>query len=121
FMRMMWEWRHLHFLKCSGRMNDPEGPASTGQGELAFKCPACPHPEINLPPDWEKAPLQMFWLYTLFIGIDANFQLKRKDVSSDCADPRLRRGWSYFVKEGKYQDYLKTCKEPVQVRFLLHL
>ncbi|KAF9492173.1 hypothetical protein BDN71DRAFT_1433390 [Pleurotus eryngii] len=114
FIRMMREWWHLHFLKCSGRMNDPEGPAGTGQGELALKCPVCPHPKINLPHDWEKAPPQTSRLYTLFVGIDANFRLKRKDVSSDCANPGLRRGWSYFVEEGKYQDYLKTCKEPVQ-------
>ncbi|KAF7426460.1 hypothetical protein PC9H_008829 [Pleurotus ostreatus] len=92
FMRMMREWRHLHFLKRGGRMSDPEGPAGTAQGELALKCPACPHPEINLPPDWEKAPPQ----------------------TSDRADPGLGRGWSYFVEEGSYQDYLKTCKEPVQ-------
>ena len=29
------------------------------------------------------------WLYGIFVAIDANFQMKRKAVSSDVADPGL--------------------------------
>jgi hypothetical protein len=29
----------------------------TKPGELAVPCIACPDPTVNLPPDWDKAPL----------------------------------------------------------------
>jgi hypothetical protein len=46
-------WQHLLMLKQSGRGHAPEGGAGTSQGELAIECPACPHPDRNLPDDWE--------------------------------------------------------------------
>jgi hypothetical protein len=42
-------------LKRAGRGHDPRGVSGTSQGELMVECPACPHPERNLPNDWEKA------------------------------------------------------------------
>jgi hypothetical protein len=57
------------------------------------------------------------WLYTLFLGIDANFHLKRKNVSNDAADPDLNEGCAYFVEEKEYKKYLseyKAEKEPVR-------
>jgi hypothetical protein len=60
----------------------------------------------NLPDGWEKAPENQRWLYSLFIGIDANFKLKRKNISSAKADPSLSWGWSYFVEETKYKSFL---------------
>ncbi|KAG1861286.1 hypothetical protein F4604DRAFT_1684097 [Suillus subluteus] len=40
-----------------------------------------------------KMPLQKFrWLYGLFLVIDANFRLARKNVSSDSVDPGLSKG-----------------------------
>ena len=42
-------------LKRAGRGHDPEGVCGTSQGELMVECPACPHPNRNLPDDWEKA------------------------------------------------------------------
>jgi hypothetical protein len=41
-------------LKRSGRGHDPEGAGATSLGELAIECPACPHPDRNLPPDWNS-------------------------------------------------------------------
>lgn len=49
-------WRHLQSLKRAGRAHDPDGAASTKEGELAIECPACPHPGKNLPEGWEDAP-----------------------------------------------------------------
>ena len=64
------------------------------------ECPAlgtssCPH--IN----------HIRYLHALNIGLDANFRLKRKDVSSDQADPGLSHGWSYFVEETGFKAYLE--------------
>lgn len=56
------------------------------------------------------------WLYSLFLGLDANFRLKRKDVSSDKRDGSLSLGWSYFVPNEPYKDHLAKYKgesEPV--------
>jgi hypothetical protein len=54
------------------------------------------------------------WLHALFIGIDANFRLKRKNVSSDSADPDLGRGFAYFVEESRYKDYLVNHQGEVE-------
>lgn len=49
----MRQWRHLKMLMRGGRGNDGErNVKQTKQGELAVDCPACPHPDINLPADW---------------------------------------------------------------------
>lgn len=56
------------------------------------------------------------WLYVLFLGIDANFCLKRKNVSNDAADPDLNQGCAYLVEEKEYKKYLSEYKaetEPV--------
>lgn len=48
------------------------------------------------------------FLDTLFIAIDANFRLKRKNVSSHESNPGLSKGFSYFVEETTYRDHLKN-------------
>ncbi|KAH6892681.1 hypothetical protein BKA70DRAFT_1233619 [Coprinopsis sp. MPI-PUGE-AT-0042] len=52
-------------------------------------------------------PLSQF-LYQLFLAVDANFRLKRKDVSSDEHDPGLNHGYAYVVSETEFKDFLKT-------------
>ena len=56
FMRIVRQWRSLKQLKRGGRGHEDTGIDGTKPGELALLCPACPHPGINLPPDWELAP-----------------------------------------------------------------
>jgi hypothetical protein len=46
------------------------------------------------------------WLYTLFLGIDANFRLKRLNVSSQERDPGLNHGFAYVVDETQFKRYL---------------
>ncbi|KAF7970355.1 hypothetical protein HWV62_24332 [Athelia sp. TMB] len=53
-----------------------------------------------------KPRIRSGWLYALFLAIDANFRLKRKEVSSDAADPSLNRGRAYFVEEHRYKEHL---------------
>lgn len=52
----MRQWRHLMMLKRSGRGHDPAGISVTAEGECAVECAACPHPDRNLPDDWQNAP-----------------------------------------------------------------
>ncbi|EIN11489.1 hypothetical protein PUNSTDRAFT_63190 [Punctularia strigosozonata HHB-11173 SS5] len=109
------QWRHLKMLKRAGRGNDPTGVHGTPDGGLVVECPACPHPERNLPDDWRTDPRQ--WLYTQFIGLDACFKLKLKDRGLSALP--LGDGLAYYVKESEYQQHLSTCSDEVQeVRLL---
>ncbi|KAL1937896.1 hypothetical protein VTO73DRAFT_12789 [Trametes versicolor] len=99
-------WRHLRQLKRGGRGHDPAGASATAPGSLAVVCPACPHPEKNLPPNWDLTPPEKLWLYTLYLMMDANFRCRCKDRSLD--DVSLAPGWSYYVDQKKFQDYLQN-------------
>ncbi|KAJ7760147.1 hypothetical protein DFH07DRAFT_867895 [Mycena maculata] len=98
FLLMTKEWRHYRMGKRGGRGHDPGGFANTKPGECALLCPACPHPGKNLPPEWEMAPDDKQFLYALFLAMDANFRLKRKDVSTEEKDPGLGKGWAFFLR-----------------------
>ncbi|KAF8229946.1 hypothetical protein L208DRAFT_1284187 [Tricholoma matsutake] len=52
-----------------------------------------------------KPNLSCSWLYTPFLGINANFCLKHKKVSNNTADPNLNQGCAYFVEEREYKEY----------------
>ncbi|KAF8163893.1 hypothetical protein K438DRAFT_1985004 [Mycena galopus ATCC 62051] len=98
-------------LKRAGHGHDPGGANATGSGALAIRCPACPHPGINLPDDWESAPKEYKFIYTLFLALDACFRLKRGLVSSELKDPGLGTGWAYFVENEPYREYLLTVTD----------
>lgn len=54
-------WRHLMMLKRAGRGHHPGRVDSTGPGELAVECPACPHPNKNLPTNWQNSGSDLMW------------------------------------------------------------
>jgi Kyakuja-Dileera-Zisupton transposase len=43
----------------------------------------------------------------LFLGIDANFRLKRLNVSTQECDPGLNHGFAYVLEEIKFKQYLR--------------
>ncbi len=47
-------------------------------------------------------------MYHLFLAVDANFQLRRLNVSSDRSDPGLNLGYAYFVEEGAFRGHLDS-------------
>ncbi|KAJ3530921.1 hypothetical protein NMY22_g8368 [Coprinellus aureogranulatus] len=106
FLRMVHEWRHMRLLKRSGKGHDVGGAESTGKGECALLCPSCPHPGINMPVGWENEAESMRHIHALNVGLDANYRLKRKDVSDDTADPGLSKGFAYFVDDEPFREYL---------------
>ncbi|KAJ7653994.1 hypothetical protein DFH06DRAFT_1330093 [Mycena polygramma] len=118
FLRMTRQWQHLHLLKRAGRAHscDEHRMEDTKPGECALLCPACPQPEKNLPPDWEKVPFERGFLYALFLAIDANFRLKRKDVSSEEKDPGFGNGWAFFGEVKAYMAYLDKYWDDKQER-----
>ncbi|EMD36395.1 hypothetical protein CERSUDRAFT_18702, partial [Gelatoporia subvermispora B] len=114
FLRIMREWRYLKSLKRSGRGHEPGGHKYTAPGDLAVLCPACPQPGKNLPEGWEDAPPTKRWLYRLFVGIDGNFRLKRRKVSSSKVDPCLTNGQAYFVDEDRYKAHIKAFDKKIK-------
>ncbi|KAJ7434249.1 hypothetical protein B0H11DRAFT_2258549 [Mycena galericulata] len=116
FLRMTREWRHLQMLTRSGRGHDPAGVANTKDGECALLCPACPQPGKNLPEGWETFPEEKQFLFALFLAMDANFRLKRKDVSSEEKDPGLGKGWSFYCDVQKYMEHVRANWNQVQER-----
>ncbi|KAG6905142.1 hypothetical protein DXG01_004559 [Tephrocybe rancida] len=108
------QWRYLKMMKRAARGHDPNGAvAGTKEGDCAVLCPACPHYEINLPEGWEKV-VSKRWLYALYVGIDANFRLKRKHVSSDEKDPDLGQGFAYFVEDKAYKAHCEKNKDTIE-------
>ncbi|KAJ7156814.1 hypothetical protein C8R43DRAFT_1125395 [Mycena crocata] len=116
FLRMTRIWEHLQMLKRAGRCHNPSGAAGTRAGECALLCPACPQPGKNLPPEWKDVPEDKRFLYALFLAIDANFRLKRKDVSSEEADPGLGPGWAFFSEVKAYMAHLAEHWDEPQER-----
>ncbi|KAN0105342.1 hypothetical protein V8E52_011131 [Russula decolorans] len=114
FLTVVRLWRHLKLLKRSGRGHDPAGANGTQPGQCAVECPACPHPNRNIPPDWINAPDSRRWLYSLNLTIDANFRLKNKARGIENDSP-LGDGWGHWVPNKPYQEYIQKHgyeKEP---------
>ncbi|KAJ7821478.1 hypothetical protein B0H14DRAFT_3089114 [Mycena olivaceomarginata] len=78
FLRMTRQWMHLQLVKRAGRGHDPceDRINATQAGECALLCPV--------------------FLYALYIALDANFRLRRRDVSSEEKDPGFMKGWAFF-------------------------
>ncbi|KAF9504605.1 hypothetical protein BS47DRAFT_1368669 [Hydnum rufescens UP504] len=104
FLHIIREWQNLKLLKHGGHAHDPSGTDGMKPGELAITCPACPDPDINLPPNWEKSPQELQYLYTYFQANDTNFRLKNH--SNTVIDVDLGTGWSYFVENEPYKQFL---------------
>ncbi|KAJ7081795.1 hypothetical protein B0H15DRAFT_786116, partial [Mycena belliarum] len=108
FLRMTREWRHLLMLKRAGRGHVDGGARNIPAGACALLCPACPQPGKNLPIDgeWRNANKSKRFLYALFLAIDANFRMKRKQVSSEEADPGLNHGAAFFSEVKAYMTHV---------------
>ena len=132
FITMVREWHHLKVLKCAGQAFDPAGIAAIAPGFLEVLCHVCPLSNINLLKGWNNVPpawayvfssghlffylLFHSWLYTLIIAIDANFQLKSRLWYSINKELTLSLGWSYFVDNGPYFDFIKDYVDEDEVR-----
>ncbi|KAJ7750618.1 hypothetical protein B0H16DRAFT_1318629 [Mycena metata] len=107
FLRITRQWRHVRMLKRAARGHDPKGIANTQPGECALLCPACPQPGKNMAPDWESTPEDRSFIHALFVAMDANLRLKRKDVSTEEKDPGLGNGWAFFCEVKAYMEHVK--------------
>ncbi|KAJ7093330.1 hypothetical protein B0H15DRAFT_776920 [Mycena belliarum] len=106
FINMTRAWRNLQIFKRAGCGHMTDGINQCKPGACALECPACPHPGKNLPPDWKDVPEERKFLYALFLALDANFRMQRKDVSSEAADPDLGNGIAFFGEVNAYMAHL---------------
>ncbi|EAU89527.1 hypothetical protein CC1G_02416 [Coprinopsis cinerea okayama7 len=106
FLRIAHLWQHIRMMKRAGRGHSLSGIEGTAPGECALLCPACPYPQINLPEGWDSVEDHKRFVYRLFLAMDANFRLKRKDVSSDERDPGLNKGYAYMVDDKSFRSHL---------------
>ncbi|KAJ6498612.1 hypothetical protein DFH09DRAFT_1336611 [Mycena vulgaris] len=109
FLCMTREWQHLMMLKRSARGHMKGGTRGIEAGACALLCPACPQPGKNLPlgGEWKSVGREKRFLYSLFLAIDANFRMKRKQVSSEAADPGLNHGAAFFSEVKKYMSHVR--------------
>jgi hypothetical protein len=93
-------WRNIITLKHAGRNQDPTGMDDTlgPLGRLAVKCPMCPHSGF---------------LYILYLAVDANFKLKRKDHK--IKDIKLMLGHGQFVEEMAYKEHIQNYVDEPEV------
>jgi hypothetical protein len=54
------------------------------------------------------------FLFALFLAMDANFRLKRKDVSSEEKDPGLGMGWAFYCEVKAYMKHVEENWGQVQ-------
>jgi hypothetical protein len=81
---------------------------SPGLSLASVRCSA-QHPGKNLPEDgsWRNAPREKCFLFVLFLALDTNFWMKRKDVSTKADDPSLGDGIAFFSQVDAYMKHLK--------------
>lgn len=61
------------------------------------------------------------WLYTLIVAMDANFWLKSRLCGSVNREPTLGLGWSYFIDNGPYSDFIKDYVDQDEVHILSNI
>ncbi|TFY52380.1 hypothetical protein EVG20_g10575 [Dentipellis fragilis] len=114
FSRAVRCYRHLRMAKRGGHTHDAGGIENTALGSLVVECPACPHPGRNLPEDWENQPRHLRFLYCLFLAVDANFKLMRKNCLYQ--DLALASGWAYSVPRKLYLDHLASHEDEEEMK-----
>ncbi|KAJ7292455.1 hypothetical protein C8J57DRAFT_1042053 [Mycena rebaudengoi] len=106
FLRITRQWRNIQQILRHGCAHSKGGIPGIKAGACGLLCPACPQPGKNCPPGWDKLPPERQFLYALFLAIDANFRMKRKNVSSKEDDPGLGDGWAFYCKVEEYMEHL---------------
>ncbi len=104
-----------------------------GPGAFAIKCPACPWPGINMPPNWESdedkyvhalmsrdgiADWVPRWPHAASVIMDGNFGAQHMRMKNPEDDVRFADGHGYMVTDEPYKNHLTTaCKPKSQVSY----
>ncbi|KAJ6550380.1 hypothetical protein DFH09DRAFT_925918, partial [Mycena vulgaris] len=116
-------WRFLALQRRTGQAHgfDKFVPHRR-PGSLTLRCPACPEVGFNISAETMKAALETErHKFTLFVSLDGNFKLQRKNKRDDPNDFALNDGNSYFVDDEDYKVYLKVVKPGEDLGTCSHL
>ncbi|KAG2117531.1 hypothetical protein BD769DRAFT_1672572 [Suillus cothurnatus] len=106
-MRVSRLWRDLMSRKCFGFGHDTK--EKPGKGDLAWFCPACPQPSINLPDKWQDK--YESWLISQRYVVDGNFTAQHMTMRMPHLDISLSDGLGYMVNDQEYQTHLLLAVE----------
>ncbi|KAJ7238317.1 hypothetical protein B0H12DRAFT_973132, partial [Mycena haematopus] len=102
-------WRFLALERRTGQAHEIDKlvPHRRG-GSLTVRCPACPEVGFNI--EAETINNADEHKYTLFLSVDGNFKLQRKNKRDDPDDVALNDGAGYFVETEEYKRYVALAK-----------
>ncbi|KAJ7699783.1 hypothetical protein B0H14DRAFT_3100193 [Mycena olivaceomarginata] len=110
FLRMTRQWRHLQMLKRAGRGHAANGIPGTRPGEVRTALPGMSSAgeESARRRVVEDGAAGATLPLRTFLALDANFRMKRKDVSTEADDPSLGDGIAFF---SHVEEYMKHVEE----------
>ncbi|KAJ7476287.1 hypothetical protein B0H11DRAFT_1727305 [Mycena galericulata] len=108
-------WRYLALQRRTGQAHGIDAfVPHRREGSLTLRCPACPEVGFNISEATMKEALETdCHKFTLFVSVDGNFKMQRKNKRDDPNDFALNDGNGYFVETEEYKRYLKVAK-PVE-------
>ncbi|KIJ65331.1 hypothetical protein HYDPIDRAFT_28041 [Hydnomerulius pinastri MD-312] len=101
------QWRYLQNKLVFGFAHD--SGVKVKDGELAYFCPACPQPGVNLSKDWTK-DLGDAWKYSRSFVMDGNFSAEHMKLKND-DDFDLTGGSGYFTASPCYRAHLQIADD----------
>ncbi|CAA7262273.1 unnamed protein product [Cyclocybe aegerita] len=102
-------WRLLTATKRLGQVHGidmllPNRPA----GNLSVYCPACPEPEVNMEPNWQKTLIEYRHLNQTQHTLDSNHHANKFIKNTDPDNVSLFGGRACFPDDAIFQAYLKS-------------
>jgi len=108
------QWRNLKEWKWFGFGHTDKTP---GDAELAFFCPTCPQPGVNLPEDWKTDEAQ--WKYQRSFAMDGNFVAVHQQQLRTTQDVWIKDGEGYMTRRAPYYQHLRCTAEIYEVHDVL--
>ncbi|KAF8834188.1 hypothetical protein BDN67DRAFT_992716 [Paxillus ammoniavirescens] len=101
------QWRYLQ-NKLAFRFAH-NSTVEVKDGDLAYFCPACPQPGVNLSEDWTE-DLGGAWKYSRSFVMDGNFSAKHMKLKNN-DDFDLTGGSGYFTALLRYRAHLQIAND----------
>jgi hypothetical protein len=101
--------RQCRHLKKKIKFGLVHSRCNAGPGDLAFFCPTCSQPGVNLPANWTQDAND--WKYQRVFIINGNFSAEHMRARRNSQDVHLTKDAGYFTALDKYNQHLSTAKD----------
>ncbi|KAJ7275700.1 hypothetical protein C8J57DRAFT_1589774 [Mycena rebaudengoi] len=117
------QWRKLALECRTGQAHGIDKHVPHRQpGSLTLRCPGCPEVGYNISEEAMSEALESErHKVTLFLSMDGNFKLQRKNKRDDPDDIALNDGHGYFVETMAFEVYVEAAKESEDLGTCSHL